>query len=280
MRVEMSIEIVTDSTADIPDELLENSTVHVVPAILVIDGQSLEDGPGISRKSFYERLPTMQTLPTTSAPSVGSFLKLYERLFHKGVSQIVSIHAPAALSGIFNAARLAAQNFGGKVRVLDSGQLSLGLGFQALAAGELAQNGSSLETVLNYIENIRQRVHVVAMLDTFEYVRRSGRVSWAKAALGTLLNIKPFVGIKDGIVLRLGEARTRLKGIERLLTLLQNLGPLEKLAVLHTNAEEDAHSFYERLNPKLAIPPTIVNVTTIIGTHVGPKGLGFAAVTR
>jgi len=111
-------------------------------------------------------------------------------------------------------------------------------------------------------------------------VRRSGRVSWARARLGEFLNIKPFLEVKGGTIISLGEARTRRKGIERLLGLLRGLGDLDRLAILHTNAEEDAYSFLDAFSPQLSTPPLVVNVTTVIGTHVGPNGLGFAAVLR
>jgi DegV family protein with EDD domain len=276
----MHIEIVTDSTSDIPPAVAEEYHIHIVPAILNIGGQSLEDGPGISRREFYERLPAMQPLPTTSAPSVGSFLKLYGKLLQQGADKILSLHAPAPLSGIYNAARLAAQNYNEHVHVVDSGSLTLGLGFQVMAASEASQSGASLAEVLTHVEDVGKRVDVSAMLDTFEYVRRSGRVSWAKAALGTILNIKPFIGVKNGAVLRLGETRTRLKGIQRLAEMLLSLGPLDRLAILHTNIEDEARQFLDSLNVKLPTVPLIVNVTTVIGTHVGPKGLGFAAVVH
>ena len=276
----MQIEIVTDSTSDIPPEVAKEYNIYVVPAILNIGGQSLEDGPGISRREFYERLPAMQPLPTTSAPSVGSFHKLYDKVFKQGADFILSLHAPAALSGIYNAARLAAQNFGERVHVMDSGSLTLGLGFQVLVASEASRNRSSLEEIIAHVEDVRKRIDMVAMLDTFEYVRRSGRVSWAKAALGTLLNLKPFIGVKDGAVLRLGETRTRLKGIERLTEMLVSLGPLERLAILHTNIEDQALQFLAALDVKIPTSPLVVNVTTVIGTHVGPKALGFVAVVH
>jgi DegV family protein with EDD domain len=118
------------------------------------------------------------------------------------------------------------------------------------------------------------------MLDTLEYVRRSGRVSWARAQLGNLLRVKPFLEVREGDVLRIGDARTRHKGIERLKQLLQDLGALERLAILHTNAEDDARQILDEIHPDLDTTPLVVNVTTVIGTHVGPNGLGFAAVLR
>jgi DegV family protein with EDD domain len=271
------IAIVTDSTADIPEELTERHYIHVVPNILVIDGRSLEDGKGISRQEFYTELPNMKAFPTTATASSGAYQQLYQRLFQEGFSQILSIHAASLLSGIFNAASLAAQAYGECVQVIDSHYVTLGLGFQALAAAEVVLH-EPLESILALIEDVRRRVRVVAMLDTLEYVRRSGRVSWARAHLGELLQIKPLVEIRSGRVFRLGEERTRRRGIERLLRHLHNLGKLERLAILHTNAEEEALHILDNLRPELPAQPLCVNVTPIIGAHVGPNGLGFAAV--
>lgn len=276
----MSIALVTDSTADIPTKELHNYHIHVVPNLVIMDGKSLEDGVDISRQEFYERLPDMTSQPTTSTASSGAYQALYEQLLTGGARQILSIHASSLLSGIFNAASTAAQAFGEQVKVLDSGQLSLGLGFQVLAAAEAIASGARLETVIETVQDIRQRVRVIAMLDTLEYVRRSGRVSWARARLGNLLRIKPFVEVRDGQVFSLGESRTRSKGIERLRNFLLSMGSIEKLAVLHTNAEADALNFLSNLELDLVYEPFIVNVTTVIGVHVGPNGLGFSTVVK
>lgn len=274
----MSLAIVTDSTADIPTYLLESLHIHVVPNLVIIGGQSLEDGRGISRREFYERLPLMAEPPTTATASVGAYQQLYDHLFNEGCSRIISIHASAELSGIYNAAAAAGQAFGDRVYIVDSGQISMGLGFQVLEAAEAAMRGESWTAVLNYLENMRPRLRVVAMLDTLEYVRRGGRVSWTKARLGNLLRVKPFLEVKEGRVISLGEVRTRSRGILRLKEILREFGPLSRLAVLHSNAETDARQFLEDIQPDAHLQPLIVNVTTVIGTHVGPNGLGFAAV--
>lgn len=275
-----SIAVVTDSTSDLPAEMAAGLNIHAVPAILVMGSESLEDGVQISRHEFYERLPGIQPPPTTASPSTGAFMAAYERLLAEGIQQIISVHASSQLSGIYNAARLAAQNFGERVHVIDSGQVTLGLGFQVLAAAEAILEGATLEKAIARLEDIRRRVHVIAMLDTMEYVRRSGRVSWAKASLGALLSLKLFVELRDGLVRRVGEARTRHKGIERLLEMLAAFGPLEQLAVLHTNAEAEAQALLERLAPTVSRVFPVVNVTTVIGSHVGPKALGFAFVVK
>jgi DegV family protein with EDD domain len=272
----MSVAVVTDSTSDIPYDLTEKLQIQIVPNVIVIDGKSIEDGKDFSRRDFYEKLPQMKQIPTTATASSGTYVALYEDLFSKGVQSILSIHASSQLSGIYNAATAAAQSFGERVRVVDSQQVSMGLGFQALAAAEAAAEGLPLEAILDRLERLRQRVRLFAMLDTLEYVRRSGRVSWAQAGLGSLLKIKLFVEVKDGIVHRAGEVRTRSKGLTRLHEMLQSLGKPERLAILHTNADHDALDFLESLD--LPEPPLIVNVTTVIGTHVGPNALGFSGV--
>ena len=276
----MSIAIVTDSTCDIPQNLIRKYDIHVVPNILVINDRSIEDNEGFSRERFYTELPEMEPLPTTSTASSGAFGAVYEDVLHEPVTKVISIHAASLLSGIYNAASLAAQAFGNHVQVIDSQQVSLGLGFQVLAAAEAMTEGLPLEEILQRVEEVRQRVRFVAMLDTLEYLRRSGRVSWARASLISLLQIKPFIELRDGVVHRRGEVRTRKQGINRLLEMLWGLYPWERLAILHSNAEADARQLLEDLHPDMPTQPLIVNVTTIIGTHVGPNGLGFVAVVK
>ena len=274
----MKIGFVTDSTSDIPVELAERYGIEVVPALININGKSYVDGLDISREEFYMRLPGLKLMPTTSTPSVGAFQERYEKLFNIGADSIISIHPPNELSGIFNAARLAAQEFNQCISVMDSGQLSLGLGYQVILAAEAAAQGAIQDEVVTLVEGVRKRVRLTALLDTIDYVRRSGRVSWAAALIGGALRLHPLIEVRDGIVHRLGQARTRLQGIERLIETLNSWGRLERLAVLHTNAESAARQLLEQVKSKVSVPPLLVNVTTAIGTHVGPNGLGFAVV--
>jgi len=275
-----NIAIVTDSTADLPDHLTSALNIHVVPNLIIINGKSLVDGKDISRQDYYKRLPEMDPLPTTATASSGAYKQIYERLLQSGFNQVLSIHASKLLSGIFNAASVAAQSFGERIHVLDSEQASLGLGFQVLGAAEAALRGTSLDNILELAGDIRRRIRLVALLDTLEYIRRSGRVSWARARIGQILKIKPLVELKSGKVLSMGEARTFHKGLIRLLDILRSLGPLEQLGILHTNAEVAAHQLLNGLAPELPAEPLLINVTTVIGTHVGPGGLGFVAVVK
>lgn len=274
------IAIVTDSTADIPEDFVDQLSIHVVPNIIYMEGKSLEDGKDISRSEFYEKLPTLKELPTTATASSGTYQERYQSLLKRGFRHIISIHASSLLSGIYNAARIASLEFKDRVTVIDSQQITLALGFQVIAAAEAANRGESLQNILACIESVRRRVRLIAMLDTLEYVRRSGRVSWAKARLGDFFHIKPFVEVKDGLVHSLGESRTYQKGLARLKQFLLNIGPIERLAILHSNAEEQAQRFIADLPERLLANPLVVNVTTVIGTHVGPNGIGFVAVTE
>jgi DegV family protein with EDD domain len=276
----MDIALVTDSTADIPPEWVEKYSIEVMPNFIVIDGQSYEDNVDMTREEFYTRLPHFRSSPTTATASSGSYQELYERLLKQGYQSIISIHPPSKLSGIFNAAHIAAEVFAGKVHVIDSGQISMGLGFHLLAAGEAILSGHTLEKVLECVQEVKRKVQLFAMLDTLEFVRRSGRVSWARASLGGLLSIKPFIELKDGEVINHGRVRTWHKGLDYLLDLYRKMGPVRRLAILHSNAEEEARRFVQMLDLKDTVDPLVVSVTTIIGTHVGPHALGFTAVTE
>jgi DegV family protein with EDD domain len=278
----MKLGIVTDSTADLPAYLVEQHEIHVVPTVLVLEGKEYADGIGISREEFYNRLPSLQTAPTTAAPSIMDFTRPYETLFSQGCDHILSIHAALQLTTIINVARQAALEFPGKVTCVDSGSLSLGLGFQVLAAAEEAESG--LRSALEALESTRKKLQVSAALDTMEYLKRSGRVPGTVAALGGLLSIKPMIELVDGEVKATGAVRTTKQADERILNLLLGLGDLERLAILHTNAEPRAKQLLNELMNRVrkSIPRDIlfVNVTAVIGTHLGPNGLGFAAVRK
>lgn len=274
----MRIAIVTDSTSDLPLDLAEKYPIESVPAIIVAGDRQFEDGRGLTRREFYRLLPAMEVVPTTAAPSTGTFEQVYARLLDSGFDHLISIHLASGLSAMCNVAHTAASSFGGAVTVVDSRQLSMGLGFQVLAAAEAAQAGLDLAQVLERVRDVRRRVRLYAMIDSLETLRRSGRVSWLRAGLGALLRLRLFVEVRDGQVLRVGQARTRRRGLLGLGAILRRLGALERLAILHTAAEREAHHFLQAVENPLDHPGLVIEVTTVIGAHVGPRALGFAAV--
>lgn len=278
----MKIGIVTDSTSDLPAYLVEEHNIQVVPTILILEGKEYSDGIGISREEFYTRLPALRTAPTTAAPSIGDFTAPYESLLSQGYDHVVSIHAANQLTTVINVARQAAKEFPDKVTCIDSGSLSLGLGFQVLAAAEEAELG--LKPVLDSIASTRKRLQVSAALDTMEYLRRSGRVPAAVAALGGLLSIKPMIELIDGEVKPIGAVRTTSQSDERIFNFLLKQGELQRLAIMHTNSEPRAKKLLDQMmsRSRQSVPRDIlfVNVTAVIGTHLGPNGVGFAAVRK
>jgi len=278
----MKIGIVTDSTSDLPAYLVEEHNIQVVPTILILDGREYADGIGITREEFYTRLPSLRIPPTTAAPSIGDFATPYETLLSSGCDHIISIHSANQLTTIINAARQAAKEFPDKVTCIDSGSLSMGLGFQVVAAAEEAEFG--LKPALDAIESTRKRLQVSAALDTMEYLRRSGRVPVAVAALGGILSIKPMIELVDGEVKAIGAVRTTKQADERILKFLLERGELQRLAIMHTNAELRARNLLNEMmsRARQSVPRDIlfVNVTAVIGTHLGPNGLGFAAVRK
>jgi len=276
----MKIGIVTDSTSDIPANLVEEHGLEVIPTMLILDGKEYADGEGISREEFYTRLPDMDRLPTTAAPSIGDFTARYKKLFEKGCDHILSIHAAHQLTAIVDVARQAAEEFTDRITVFDSGSLSLGLGFQVLAAAEAVEGG--YQAAVEALETTRQRIKVFAALDTMDNLRHSGRVPYAVAALGGLLSIKPVIELVEGVVKPISAVRTREQANKRMAALMKSCHSMGRLAILHTGAEARAREFLGKMMDEISqsIPRDVlmVNVTPVIGTHVGPRGLGFATV--
>lgn len=271
------VHIVTDSTSDVPSDLVRDLGITVVPAHVIFGTDSYADGVTITRDEFYRRLATTDVLPTTSTPSAGEFAEAYQQLG----GEIVSIHVASKLSSVFNTAHAGADLApAAQVTVFDSTSLAMGLGWQVVAAARAARQGQSVSDILALLHSIRSRVRVYAGLDTLEYVRRGGRVSWARAMLGQLLHIKPILEVRDGVVEQIERVRTRRNMIERLKQIAATHRPIEQIAVQHTRAPEDARALADELarTYDLREPVIVTEATTAIGTHIGPNGLGIIAV--
>jgi DegV family protein with EDD domain len=276
----MSIKVVTDSTADIPLHLAEELDITVLPVYINIGENSYLDGVELTREEFYENLPTYKPHPKTSAPSLGSVVEAYERLAGEGATQILSIHVALTLSGVQNVAHAAAQSVkSAAVTVLDSQQLTLGLGFQAVAAAKAAAAGRSMVEIVEMLQGMVHRVYSFATLDTLEYLRRGGRLSRVQAGVGNLLRIKPLLLLYRG-GLTLEKTRTTRGALARLNQTVRELAPLENLAVVHANAREKADELwaqFRRFVPGI-YTPIMTQVTPAIGAHVGPGAVGLVCV--
>ena len=271
----LPVRVVTDSNGDVPADLLARYNIVVVRSLLNIEGKSYRDGLDMTRTEFYQRLPQLNPLPTTAAPSSADFEAAYRSC---GEAEVVAIHLGSTFSAIYTAARLGAEPLGDQVSLVDSQQASMGLGWQVLAAAEAAEAGGSREEVLQAVRSTQKRVRLFAALDTIEYLRRGGRASLVSARLGDLLQIKPLLELRDGQVSVPARVRTRQKARDEIAARVEALGPLARLAVLYTSSREDAAAMAQRLAPRVQQPPVLVEATAVIGTHVGPGAIGLAAV--
>jgi DegV family protein with EDD domain len=276
----MTIRIVTDSTCDLPVEIVEENAISVVPLYINIGAESYRDGIDISRQEFYAGLPDYAVFPKTAVPGPEQFSAVYSQLESEGATEILSIHISPSLSAVINSARLAAETVKtAKVTVIDSGQLSLGVGFMAQMAAQAAKAGKSLPEIIATIEQQKTRSYVFAALDTTEFLRRSGRISGFQNGVGSLLQIKPLLKMHNGVV-ESERVRTSKKALNRLLDLVTAVGPVEQLALVHTNNPDGAQALWEQthhLFPAIHNPIS-VNVTPVIGAHIGPGAVGFACL--
>jgi DegV family protein with EDD domain len=276
----MSIRIVTDSTCDLPLDTIERLGIVVLPLFINIGDKGYRDGIDITRQAFYERLPEWDPAPTTAAPSPETFQKLYDQLALEGADQILSIHISRSLSATMDVAQVAAARTSTtQVEAFDSQQLSLGTGYLVETAAEAASQGRTLEEIKQLLLNQIRRTHVFAALDTLEFLRRSGRMSGIMAGLGSILQIKPILKMYAGQPTS-ERVRTSRKAIERVLELFTEKLPLERLAILHTNAEKKARELFAAVTATLPFEHIqAVDITPVIGAHIGPGAVGFVTVS-
>lgn len=277
----MSIKVVTDSTCDLPASLVKEYDISVIPCFINMGGKSYLDGVELSREAFYARLPDYDPPPTTSAPGIGTFVEKYRQLIAGGADAIISVHLSGKLSNVVNVARLAGERISDvPIHVIDSGQLTIGTGLLVLAAAQAAAAGDNVETILATISEKAKRIYTVAALDTLEYLRRSGRLSRFQALMGTVMRIKPLLTVYGGTI-NMERVRTRKKAIAWLLERLDALRPVEQLVLLHTHATREIEALWQQIQPRFPeLPrPWFLDVTTAIGAHLGPAGVGFTCVT-
>lgn len=278
------VRVAADSTADLPAEWRAKWDIANLPCYVVFGTESFLDDGSLTPEQFYKRLHDSKELPgTSSAPAA-----LAEEILRKHLEdaeQVVVYTVAQQLSSVYNSIRLAAQNVDPeRVTVIDSGTLSMALGWQALAAAEVAAQGGSKAEVIAAGNSARDRGHLYAAIDTLEYLRRGGRVSAVMAGLGTILQIKPIIEVREGQVMTASRVRTMGKGIQALIDYVRKNAPLDRIALMHSNAPALA----EQLKAQLAdVLPTgsqdnvmIGEVTTAIGTHVGPGCAGVIFVSK
>ncbi|MGD2026914.1 MAG: DegV family protein [Anaerolineales bacterium] len=276
----MKIRIVTDSTCDLPPDLIKKHQLTVVSLYINIGEESYLDQVEITRREFYQNLPDYRPHPTTSTPGIGAFRQAYEKLALEGADLILSIHITESLSATVDAARKAAeQTTAVPVTVIDSQQLSLGVGFTVLAAAEAVGQGKTLDEILAAVQDQIARTHVAAGLETLEFLRRSGRLNGVVTGLGSLLQLKPILTMHRGVA-GSQNVRTTRRSRKTVVNMLKAHQPLEKVALVHANAPETAAVLKEMAEEFLPEGEILsMDITPVIGAHIGPGAAGFAYIS-
>lgn len=276
--------VVTDSTATIPAQLLNGHQIQVLPLQVIWDHMVLKDGIDIQPKEFYERLAKAKTMPSTSQATPEEFKASYSTLLDQGFD-ILSIHISSKLSGTLESAIQAKKAFpGARIELVDSLSTSMALGFQVLSAARMASIGAGISEVKAVAEKALTHTGVFFALNTLEFLHRGGRIGGAAAFMGTMLNLKPLLELRDGRIEAVERVRTFNKTVDRLLDLVEarlnkDKGPI-RLAAIHANDQEKADELLDRAIKRFSNTVVTDAVTTsvspVLGTHTGPGALGLA----
>ncbi len=270
-----TVAVVTDSTSDLPAALARTRSITVVPLTLHFEGRSWLDGIDITPADFYRRLPAATTHPTTSQPSAGQFAETYSELL-KDSEAIVSIHISEKLSGTYASARQGADLTDPKrVHVIDSQLASMSLGLMALAASQLAAQGEVAVSVEKKVLEMRDEIQTYFSVATLEFLRRGGRIGRANALLGSVLQVKPVLCIRDGLVTPLERVRTFDRALSRVIDLVREVdrGRGVCAVVGHADAEDAAERVARELEP-IAETLMIQPLGPVVGAHAGPGVVG------
>ena len=276
----MAVRIVTDSSADLPPAVAQEWNITVLPCYVIIDDKPYRDGVDISPDEFYRSLASNSKFPTTAQPSVADFQTVYQELLGQG-HEVVSIHISGKLSGTLNSAEQARAALGedatGRIEIIDSQLASIPLGLVALSAGQVAESAESHKQLAEQVRRDLPLTHCYFALDILTYLQKGGRIGRAQAFLGSVLNVKPILTIKDGEAHPVERVRSRQRSLRRLVELAQQLAPINQLAVIYSTEPEEAEALKSRLS--VLLPPGDIVVARFgptLGTYIGPGGLGVA----
>lgn len=280
------VAVVADSTSYIPKEYLEKYNITLLPQILIWGEQTFEDGVDIQPDEFYRRLATAKVMPTTSQVPVTKMAQTFSSLVDQGYD-VLGIFVSSKLSGTLQSAMQGREMAGAsqeKVEIVDSQSTAMAMGFQALAAARAAADGASLAECKALAEEARARTGVYFVVDTLEFLHRGGRIGGAARLLGTMLNLKPILAVKDGKVEPIERVRTKGKAMERLVEIIaeecKGKGGVQ-LATLHANAKDDAKTVLESASKVLNVSEKLfTEVSPVVGAHTGPGTIGLAYMTE
>ncbi|MBO1001532.1 DegV family protein [Pseudogracilibacillus auburnensis] len=280
----MKVAIVTDSTAYIPENLLEKYHIHTVPLSVVFGDESFREGMDITTAEFYAKVKQSKDLPSTSQPAIGTFIELFEEL-SKDYDAIISIHLSKKFSGTYEAAKSAGNMVENvKVYPYDSELSAMPQGLYAIAAAEMVQQGKTVDEIITHLDDMKSKTRTYFMVDDLSHLQRGGRLNSAQALLGSLLNIKPILHIVDGLIVPFEKIRTRKKAINRMMSMLEDEAVNKKIVrvvFIHANNEAVVTKLREdfaKNHPE--IESIISYFGPVIGTHLGEGSIGVCWYTE
>ncbi|HBG15387.1 MAG TPA: DegV family protein [Firmicutes bacterium] len=273
------IALVTDSTADLTEEMKKELNVHVIPLKVRFAEQEFKDGE-LTAEGFYTRLANCKRLPTTSQPSPEDFISLYRKLF-EDYDEIISIHLSSGLSGTLNSAYLAKEKLKQKIHIIDSKNISLGIGILVKEAAKLLKEGLASSKLLEKLTATRKNIETLFTLNTLEYLHKGGRIGKVPNLLGSLLNIKPIVRVnEEGIYVPQGIARSQERALKSIVNAFHDLAKGRKpssIFVAHGAAFQAGLKLKEALEEAFQLKvTTFTQVGPVIGVHTGPGTVGAA----
>lgn len=271
------IRIITDSGCDLPEQVLADHSIEVVPLTVRFGDTAYLDRADLTQDEFWHKLVSEDMTPQTAAPSVGQFTEAFERLAAEGADGIVVLCMSSAISATHRSATLAAEAFETlPVRVIDSRLVSGALGLAVVETAERAAAGDDLDAVAAAAADACEACSLYATLDTLEYLRKGGRIGTAAAFVGGLLDVKPMISFEVGEVTAAGRVRTRKRAIEDVLDHVRGLGDrIQSLAVIQSESE-DLDDFVAAIAEIRGSDPMVIRLGSIVGTHAGPGVLGVA----
>lgn len=277
------VAIVTDSASDLPPDVAARAGIVVVPLVVSFGADSFRPGVNLTTDEFWARMTAPDApFPTTAAAAPGDFLGVFQQAFEGGAEAVVCVTVSGSLSGTLKAAQVAESMLPDReIHVVDSRTASMGVGMLAQIASELAAEGVSAAEIARVLEARKADVDLYVALDTLEYLKRGGRISGARAAVGTMLSIKPIITVVDGVVENADRVRSRAKARERALELL-TAKPLERASLLHTT-NADVEEFQARFLERADVDPARVQVMVVgpsVGPHLGPGCVGAVVMYR
>jgi DegV family protein with EDD domain len=275
-----TVHIITDSACDIPDDVVGKLNITVVPLSIRFGDEEFVDCRDLTPAQFWAKCHSSSTLPETAAPAPGAFRQAYDAAADGGATGVVVIALSGDLSATCQSATLGADGFDRiPVTVVDSRAVTLAQGLTVIAAATLAATGASLDEVVALARDYVSKAHVIGTIDTLDHLIKGGRLTGAKALLGSMLSVKPLLKLENGVVVEAGRARTRSKAFAQLHDAAAAAGPLAWVGVTHGDAP-DVDKLLDLLDDLTIENPIVVSqMGSVVGTHGGPGIVGLSWIT-